>query len=158
MNVTPDRVKQPLGGTPPVSAYFLDDNAYGREGEWFWVKGESRAELLLRGPAEPRPDGTFDSRRIRRLLVEVRAGDAANRVTLRTDADSQTVELPAGGAAHVAIAAGSGVPYRKDPGQPTSYVYGLSITSATGFTPLFSSGAPDSRYLGAFIHIVPVYD
>jgi hypothetical protein len=158
MNVTPDRVKQPLGGLPPVTAYFLDDNAYGREGEWFWVKGESRAELLLRGPAEPRPDGSYDSRRIRRFLIEVRAGDSGTRVTLRTDADTQTVELPAQGKAHVAIAAGSGVPYRKDPGQPTSYVYSLSIASSAGFTPLFSSGARDSRYLGAYIHLVPVYD
>ena len=79
-------------------------------------------------------------------------------MTLRTDADTQTVELPAQGKAHVAIAAGSGVPYRKDPGQPTSYVYSLSIASSAGFTPLFSSGARDSRYLGAYIHLVPVYD
>ena len=82
----------------------------------------------------------------------------ANRVTFRTDADTQTVDLPAQGSAHVAIAAGSGLPYRKDPGDPTSYIYGLSITSATGFTPLFSSGSRDSRYLGAYVHLVPVYD
>jgi hypothetical protein len=158
MSVTPDRVKQPLGGVPPVWAYFLDDNAWNREGEWFWVKGQSRAELLLRGPAEPRPDGAFDSRQILRYLVEVRAGDVANRVTFETDADSQTVDVPAGGSARVAIRAGSGVPYKAHPGQPTSYVYSLSIASASGFTPLFSSGARDSRYLGAYVHLVPVYD
>jgi hypothetical protein len=158
VNVTPDRVRQPLGGIPPVSVYFLDDNAYNREGEWFWVKGESRAELLLRGPAEPRPDGTFESRRVRRYLIEVRSGDVWNRVTLKTDADTQVVELQAQGSARVAIRAGSGVPYKAHPGQPTSYVYSLSIASATGFTPLFTSGARDSRFLGAYIHIVPVYE
>lgn len=158
VNVTPDRVKQPLGGLPPVLAYFLDDNAYNREGEWFWVKGQSRAELLLRGPAEPRPDGTFDSRRIRRYLIEIRSGDVWNRVTVKTGADTQTVDLPAGGSARVAILAGSGVPYRAHLDQPTSYVYTMSIVSASGFTPLFTSGARDNRYLGAYVHLVPVYD
>ena len=50
VNVSPSRSRQPLGGTPPVSAYFIDDNVYNREGDAFWVRGESRADILLRAP------------------------------------------------------------------------------------------------------------
>ena len=51
VNVTPSQSRQPLGGAPPVMAYFLDDNAYtARASEWFWVRGESRAECMLRAP------------------------------------------------------------------------------------------------------------
>ena len=50
INVTPERVRIQLAGEPRISAYFLDDNAYPPEGEWFWVKGGSRADLLLRAP------------------------------------------------------------------------------------------------------------
>ena len=42
------RFRQPLGGTPPVLAYFIDDNVFNREGDAFWVKGESSADILLR--------------------------------------------------------------------------------------------------------------
>ena len=31
-------------------AYFIDDSIYNREGDAFWVKGESTADLLLRAP------------------------------------------------------------------------------------------------------------
>ena len=41
INLQPDRTRQPLGGTPPIFAYFIDDNIYNREGDAFWVKGES---------------------------------------------------------------------------------------------------------------------
>ena len=37
--------------------HFLDDNAYNREGEWFWVRGEARADLILRAPARPHEGG-----------------------------------------------------------------------------------------------------
>jgi hypothetical protein len=158
VNVTPSRVRQPLGGTPPVSAYFLDDNAYPREGEWFWVKGESRAELLLRAPAVPRGDDAFESKRIRHVTVEVRSGDTGNRVIVKTDVDSSRADLPPQGSATLTLRVGNGVPYRAHPGQPTSYVYWMSITSKTGFTPIFTSGSRDSRYLGAYVRIAPVYE
>ena len=55
VNVSPSRSRQPLGGVPPLSGYFMDDNAYNREGDAFWVRGESRADIMLRAPAPPRP-------------------------------------------------------------------------------------------------------
>jgi hypothetical protein len=50
------RIRQPLGGTPPVFAYFIDDNIYNREGDAFWVRGESSADILLRAPIAPEAD------------------------------------------------------------------------------------------------------
>jgi hypothetical protein len=164
INVTPSRIKQPLppaqpGGLPTL-AYFLDDNAYALEGEWFWVRGQSRTELLLRAPAQPRADnsGAFDSLRIHHLTIVVQSGDVANQVTIRSGADSSTVSLEAHSAATITLRVGSGMPYHKDPGLPTSYVYWLAISSETGFTPMFSSGTRDSRYLGAMVKITPSYE
>jgi hypothetical protein len=161
VNVTPSRIKQPLppaSGGPPTLAYFLDDNAFPLEGEWFWVRGRSRAEVLLRGPAVPRADGGFDSLRIRHLTIQVQSGDVANRVTIRSGADSSTLTLEPHSAATVTLRVGGGMPYHKDPGLPTSYVYWLAIDSDSGFVPMFSSGTRDSRYLGAMVRVTPTYE
>jgi hypothetical protein len=184
INVTPSRIKQPLppaqpGGLPTL-AYFLDDNAYALEGEWFWVRGQSRTELLLRAPAAPRTDASagaggtggssgtggsgstnspqFDSLRIRHLTIQVQSGDVANQVTIRSSVDSSSVTLEPHSSATITLRVGFGMPYHKDPGLPTSYVYWLAISSESGFTPMFSSGTRDSRYLGAMVHITPSYE
>ncbi len=158
VNVTPRKVKQPLAGLPPIQAYFLDDNAYEREGEWFWVRGESRADLILRAPIQTLPDGTVQPLRLRHLSIEIRAGDVANQVTVKTAVRTSTVDVAAHGVASVTARAGAGLPYKPFPDQPTNYVYGVSIASATGFTPMFSSAQRDSRFLGAYVRIVPVYE
>lgn len=158
VNVNPPRIKQPLAGDPPLLAYFLDDNAYNREGEWFWVRGESRAELILRAPARPRPDGHgWDSLQVRGLFVEVRTGDAASRVQLRSGGSSAALDLGPQASAGVRIVPGPGLPYRAVPGQPTNYVYFVTISSSGGFVPMFSSGSRDSRHLGAMVRLVPDY-
>jgi len=161
INVTPSRIKQPLpaaaSGAPPTLAYFLDDNAYPLEGDWFWVHGASRTEILLRAPAMPRPDGGFDTFRIHHLTIQLESGDAATQVTIRSSADRSRVSLEPHSTATVTLPLGGGVPYHKDPGLPTSYVYWLSIESSDGFIPMFSAGTRDSRYLGARVHITPSY-
>ena len=44
----------PGQGDPGFQIYFLDDNAYGgKQDKSFWVKGESRAEFLIK---TDRPD------------------------------------------------------------------------------------------------------
>jgi hypothetical protein len=158
VNVTPSRARQPLAGDPPLVAYFLDNNAYDREGEWFWVRGEARAEMILRAPARLRPDGGRDSLRVRRLLVEVRAGDVPNEVVIRTGAQTTTVRLEAGETRTVPVAMPGGLPYRPTPGHPTNYTYTLAIATERGFVPMFASGARDNRYLGAMVRVVPVYE
>ena len=179
INVTPERVRIQLAGEPRISAYFLDDNAYPPEGEWFWVKGGSRADLLLRAPVrevtdpnaagEPvlitGADGTvtvkrFAPYRLKQLRVEIRTGDVPNAVTVATGADSQTLRLDAHRDTVSTVRAESGLPYRAHLDQPTSYVYAVSVTSGTGFTPSAHarrSGA-DERFLGVLVRLVPMYD
>ena len=157
MNVTPSRVKQPLGGEPPLLAYFLDDNAFPREGEWFWVRGESRAELILRSPARQTPDGGWESLRLAAVLVEVRSGDVGTRFEAASGWQTSGLDLPAGGTGSLRLPVGPELPYRAVPGQPTNYVYQLTLSSSAGFVPLFTSGGRDSRFLGAMVRVTPVY-
>ncbi len=158
INVTPSKVKQPLAGTPPVQAYFLDDNAYAREGEWFWVRGESRADIILRAPVRERADGAVEPLRIRHVSLEVRSGDVANEVVVRSAARVARTALEPQSSAGITVRLGSGLPYKPFPELPTNYVYFLSIESKTGFTPLFTSGSRDNRFLGVFVRIVPHYE
>src|SRR5688572_7245383 len=68
INVGPNtRFRQPLGGTPPILAYFIDDNVFNREVDAFWVRGESRADILLRARIQPEADaaGVERSRSLR---------------------------------------------------------------------------------------------
>jgi hypothetical protein len=161
MNVTPHKVKQPLGGVPPVTAYFLDDNAYSREGDAFWVRGEARAEFMLRAPVvtEVTPAGdVFRSLRIRQLQVVLETGDVPNRVTVDAGSGAEVIDIPAHDVRTVTMAMPSGVPYHVDPQFPMNYVYKMSISSESGFIPMFSSGGRDARYLGIYVRLVPLYE
>ncbi len=177
INTTPERVRIQLAGDPRISAYFLDDNAFPPEGEWFWVKGESRADLLLRAPVREVAEGTagadavlvtrpegqavrfYAPYRLRQLRVEVRTGELANEVTIATGADSQTLRLGAHRDTVTTVRAEAGLPYRAHLDQATSYVYAVSISSQTGFTPsLTQPGVADERFLGVLVRLVPMYD
>jgi hypothetical protein len=50
-----------------------------------------------------------------------------------------------------------GMPYKYDPRFPTNYVYLVTISSSTGFVPMFENGTPDSRFLGVMVRLVPTY-
>jgi hypothetical protein len=158
-----DRMKRPLGGTPRVLAYFPDDNAYNPEGEWFWVKGKSEAEVVLRAPVADVGQRTYVSKAISRLNVEIRNGGAQNRVTVSTGRDAQTLDMSPGELQRISLAVRDGVPYRRDV-QPTSYLYTFSVRATNGFVPFLDipcekpgTCASDSRYLGVMIHLIPEY-
>jgi hypothetical protein len=161
VNVTPSKSRQPLGGEPPIMAYFLDDNAYARENDAFWVRGESRAELMLRAPVvmEPR-DGQEVARPllVPRMEVQLETGPVPNRVTIRSGAETQVVEVPASERRSVVVRMPDGVPYRRDPWVPTNYIYMISIASESGFIPMFQGGGRDARFLGVFVRLVPQYE
>ncbi|MGE0866797.1 MAG: hypothetical protein AB7P34_23070 [Vicinamibacterales bacterium] len=161
VNLQPDRHRQPLGGTPPVFAYFIDDNIYNREGDAFWVKGESHADLLLRAPIEPEATaaGVQEalSLRIEKLTVILESGPRPNRVTIDTGTGRRVVELAASSQQIIEVEMPPGVPYKYHPVYPTNYVYSVSIESATGFVPMFESGAPDGRFLGVMVRLIPTY-
>ncbi len=154
----PDRVKRPLGGSPPVLAYFPDDNAYLPEGDWFWVKGKSRAEVILRAPVADAGGGQFVTKAITRLGVDIENGGRPDRVTVSTGRESRTLDMKPAEVAHFDLAVPDGVPYRRDP-QPTSYVYIVSIGTTSGFVPFLANPgkSPDSRFLGARVHLAPQY-
>ncbi len=161
VNVSPSRSRQPLGGVPPISAYFMDDNAYSREGDAFWVRGESRADIMLRAPAplEVAPTGGEPrSLQVPRMEVMLETGPAPNRVTIRTGAVEQVVEIPANDRRTVVLPMGEGLPYKPYPNNPTNYVYAVSIASASGFIPLFETGGRDNRFLGVFVRMTPLYE
>ena len=161
INVVPSRTRQPLGGTPPVFAYFIDDNIYNRENDAFWVKGESRGDILLRAPIAPETQaaGVQEARslRIDTLTIILETGPKPNRVTIDTGAEKRTVDMPAGSQQSVDVAMTRGVPYKYHPDFPTNYVYMLSISSSSGFVPMFENGAPDSRFLGVMVRVIPHY-
>jgi hypothetical protein len=180
MNVTPHKIKQPLGGVPPVLAYFVDDNAYPREAmrtvpqqseggvavsdtvrDAFWVRGRSRAEFLLRSPVVM--EGDPGAERVRQLRiskfeVHLETGAEANRVTVDTAAGSQVVDIPPCDRRVVIVDAGDGLPYQPDPQFPMNYVYRMAVASESGFIPMFWSGGGDARYLGVFVRLVPFYE
>lgn len=162
VNIRMHRVRRPLAGSPPLSGYFLDDNAYDLEGDRFWVRGAARADLIVRAPAvlERRDGGEhWRSLRLRHLLVELEAGPVANRVRVRSDAGSEVVALAPGERRTVRVRMPRGLPYRPMPEFPTNYLYNLSIASATSFVPLFAQpGSTDARVLGVFVRIVPLYE
>jgi hypothetical protein len=155
LNHSPTRSRQPLGGDPPLMAYFVDDNAYNREGDRFWVRGESRADVLLRVPVDP---ASSQPLRMATIEVQLEAGPKPNRVTIETPGESRTVELAANSQQTVVVEMGSGVPYRPDPRFPTNYVYAVSIESESGFIPLFEAGLRDTRFLGVMVRLVPRYE
>jgi hypothetical protein len=161
VNVTPSRSRQPLAGNPPMLAYFLDDNTYALEKDAFWVRGESQAELVLRAPTimEHR-DGQEVARplSVPRIEVQLESGPVPNRVTIRSGADSQVVDVPASDQKTVVVRMPDGVPYRRDPWVPTNYIYMISIESESGFIPMFQSGGRDARFLGIFVRLMPLYE
>ncbi len=159
-----DRMRQPLGGTPPVFAYFVDDNAFNPEGEWFWVKGRARAEVVLRAPVANAGADRWVSKTISNLNIEVRNGGVRNRVTISTGGDTQEIEMSPGELRTLSMPVGSGVPFRREV-QPASYLYPISVETTDGFVPFLvvpcekpgQCASSDPRFLGAMVHLVPEY-
>jgi hypothetical protein len=153
-----DRARRTIAGTPPLTAYFLDEGAYPPETDTFWVRGRSRADVLLRSPATQMPDGRVVPLRIRTLQFEITNGMMPNRVTVAIGFRRTSVDLAPGEVRSIAMDAGPGVPYKPST-YPTNFIYGVSISTSAGFAPFLEDpgGSSDSRYLGAMVRIVPVY-
>ena len=161
INVVPSRIRQPLGGDPPMLAYFLDDNAYNRERDAFWVRGESTAEILLRAriQMEAAVAGVEMSRslHIAKLTAILETGPKPNRVVISTGGDRRVVDMEPSSQQTIELAMPHGMPYKYDPQFPTNYIYMVTISSSTGFVPMFENGANDSRFLGVMVRLIPTY-
>jgi hypothetical protein len=161
----------PLDPAPQTLAYFMDDNSFvpeetppGSKDYWFWVKGRATAEIVLRAPIESLGENNWVTKEIAKLTVEVRNGNVANQVTVKTGSESQTFAMTPGELRVVPLSVRKGVPFRREV-QPTSYLYTLSVKTTAGFVPFLENPCAsrdkcppgDPRFLGAMIHIVPEY-
>ena len=109
----------------------------------FWVKGESRAEFLIK-----------TDRPMSRAVLTLTAGPVPTEVVARVGKRTQTVSLKAGEQQRVF--------FNLDPGflyQGTWPVWTASVSSSRGFVPIFhEAGSPDTRYLGVRVDpmLIPV--
>jgi hypothetical protein len=136
VNTNLARVRVLFGVKRRFQIYFLDDNAYAPEENSFWVRGGSTAEFLIK------TDRPAD-----RLTLRLATGPVANRVTVRIAGERRVIEIPDGRIEEIAIPLDGGFPYQG------ARVWHVSVISATSFVPMFTTGGPDSRFLG--IRVTP---
>jgi len=145
INTNPARVRVWFGdnpdlGDPGFQIYFLDENAYQREADKsFWVKGESRADFLIK-----------TDRPVRRAVLRLEAGAVPTDVRVSIGGRSQDVHLEPGRQQQISIALGDGFPYQG------RSVWMATVSSSGGFSPLFHGNPEDSRYLGVRVRPVLV--
>ena len=84
-------------------------------------------------------------------------GPKPNRIVISTGGDRRVIDMAPGSQQTVELAMPHGMPYKYDPRFPTNYVYMVTIASSTGFVPMFENGAPDSRFLGVMVRLIPTY-
>jgi hypothetical protein len=139
INTDPSRVKvwfgdYPEGSSPAFQLYFFDENAYQKEVDnSFWVKGESRAEFLVK-----------TDRPMARLVLTLTAGPVPTNVRASLGGRRQEVALQPGESRTIHFEMDEGFPY-----QGQWPVWTASVSSAEGFTPIFVDAAStDARYLG----------
>ena len=137
INVRTDRVRQLFGQQPRFQIYFLDDNALPRDGDSFWIRGRSRADLLLKTP-EP----------ARLLALTVENGPLPTTVTVTVDGREVDAALGRGETTTLQIPVGPGFPYQG------TRVWTVTIAADTGHVPLFDVGGEDARYLG--VRVTPL--
>ena len=129
-----DRVRVLFGTSPRFQVYFLDDNAYQREGEWFWLRGDSRADIIIK---------TVDV--AARLRLSVRGGAVPATITLDASGGSVSKALKPGEEAVLELQLPRGFPYEG------ARAWSISMSVTGGFVPMFTTGEPDSRYLGVYV-------
>ncbi|MBN1355438.1 hypothetical protein JXA40_04100 [bacterium] len=128
-------------------AYFADDNQWGKELDGFWVKGDSRASLVLRC-WEP----------VAAFQVHIANGGAPNRLHVRIGKDRFNFKAQPGERFQIDADPGPAtlffnLGFTDRPSRP-SYCYPVSISTTDGFIPKFTEpGSEDPRFLGCFIQI-----
>ena len=131
VNTNPSRVKVPFGEEIPFQIYFLDNNAYSREEDSFWVKGNSKAEFLVKS-ASPAS----------RFVVTLRSGARPSHIRIQVGNESKEIDMKEGSVYEAAFSLDDGFPYRG------TRIWVVSVESSNGFVPMFTSGGGDNRFLG----------
>jgi hypothetical protein len=130
-------------GDPGFQIYYLDDNAYLKEADGlsFWIRGESRAEMIVK------TDQPYRS-----LRLTLSAGAAPTTVTVTLAGKRVELPLAAGQSGTVQLDLGDGFPYKKHGGPTPAWI--LEIASTGGFAPAVTEGSADRRYLG--VRVLPI--
>jgi hypothetical protein len=92
------------------------------------------------------------------IEFQLETGSLPDHVTIRTGAETQSVDIPAHDRRSVTVRMADGLPYKPYPELPTNYVYLISIESQSGFIPMFEGGGRDARFLGVFVRLAPKYE
>ena len=131
-------------GDPGFQIYYLDDNGYDREADKsFWVRGRSRAEVLIK---TDRPFST--------LTLTLTGGAVPATSTVKLNGQEATVTLPPRTSQDVVLRLGEGFKYKLDRPVPAR-VWLLSISASDGFVPAeVERGSTDTRFLG--VRVKPV--
>jgi hypothetical protein len=147
-----DNPGHPSGSKDPgFQIYFLDRNAYAEAGpaaeeKIFWVKGESRADFLMKTVPVVQPDGTI--RPARRLTLTLAAGPLPVTVEADIGGRSQEIRIPAGETRQITFALDEPFTYMdKDDNKPR-FVWAGSLSASSGFVPALQIGGTDVRFLG----------
>lgn len=140
MNTDIKRVRILFGQDPRFQIYYLDDNAYFREeGDWFWVKGNSRADLIAKS-----------AERARTLQIGLQAGPVAVSGAVRLGWQTLAYSLQPGQTTTLSFDAGGGFPYEDE-----TWVWTFSVSAEGGFLPAHvEPGSTDSRFLGVKVRPV----
>jgi hypothetical protein len=129
-----ERVRVWFGTAPRFQVYFLDDNAYPREGEAFWMRGDSRADLMLKA-VEPAT----------KLRLTVNGGSTAVRVAARVSGASVSKDVAPGESAWLELPLPPGFPYQG------ARTWSVTLSVSGGFVPMFTEGSRDNRFLGVMV-------
>ncbi len=145
INTDSSRVRVEFGNDPGTQGtrnpffqiYFLDKNWFLEADKSFWVKGESRAEFLIK-----------TDRPMKRLVLTLYAGPHPVTVHARVGGREQDLVVPAEDSRDITFALGSGFPYVGTDDRLPRWVWVASVSSDTGFVPIFLGNSTDPRFLG----------
>ena len=134
---------------PGFQVYFLDDNAFREANKSFWVKGESRAEFLIKWAEDDPATASWKSRPLKQLLLTLTAGPIETDVTASVSGREQRVTLQPDESQQIVFNLDEGFWY-----QARAYVWVVSVSSSHGFVPIFNGATGDTRFLG--VRVKPV--
>ena len=140
INTNPGRVRVLFGDPIRFQIYYLDDNAYDREGNTLWVHGDAAAEFLVKHAGTARA-----------LSLGLQGGPGGTDVTLRVAGRTERIRLGPDEARVVQVPLGDGFPYQG------TRVWWMRVRVRGGFVPLFTGAGLDHRYLGVMLtpNLVP---
>ena len=131
------RARVEHGENPTLLLSLLDRNASLPEGQGFWIYGDRRADIIVRGPVELETITVTASSPIA-TEVSFEMGGGAGRISLEPGVSGSVTIRP------------DGVYSRRQ-----GWAYLLQVTTSDGFVPRLTTepGSTDNRFLGASISL-----